>query len=137
MFRFLCAWARPYRFALSLKLRRKLNEQTGRCGFSAILRDKESILFVLTLRHLQISDACHTSHWHTYIVRDISRLCCIPIDPSCLQVRLHSLEHAGMFISGPDGQEMTDLVEVSRHCHSGNIASTRGHVYVLRNRTES
>ena len=28
------------------------------------------------------------------------------------QVRLHSLEHAGMFISGPDGTEMTRLVKV-------------------------
>lgn len=32
------------------------------------------------------------------------------------QVRLHSLEHAGMFISGPDGSDMTRLVEVSQRC---------------------
>lgn len=31
------------------------------------------------------------------------------------QVRLHSLEHAGMFISGPDGPEMTRLVEVIKN----------------------
>lgn len=32
------------------------------------------------------------------------------------QLRLHSLEHAGMFISGPDGSDMTRLVEVSQRC---------------------
>lgn len=32
--------------------------------------------------------------------------------PPLQKVRLHSVEHSGMFISGPEGPEMARLVEV-------------------------
>lgn len=64
-------------------------------------------------------DGCHavssqsTHHRVLHYAHVQAMPCLVLFTLFCCQVRLHSLEHAGMFISGPDGPEMTRLVEVS------------------------